>query len=360
MLTSEGAAVNYKPVTKLPPLRATGGDTMSKQTVLKLLQSSSGKFISGEGISSELGITRAAVWKAVNALRRDGYDIDARKSQGYRLMDAPNRLTETEIRANLGETRLVGRKLCCFESVDSTNAYLKRAASEGVVDGTVAVADEQTGGRGRRGRSFISPAGKGVYLSVLLRPPVEPNHLLPITGFTAVAMCNAIERVAGVRPRIKWVNDLVLGGRKICGILTELSMEGESGSLQYVIVGVGINVSQTREDFAGELESIATSLDAETGQTISRAVLAAAMIEEFDVLYAALLRHKLGPYLDSYRRDCLTIGSEVQLLWEDVHEKVLAVGVDNELGLQVVRENGAEETIRTGEVSVRGLYGYVE
>ena len=333
---------------------------MGKDTVLKLLQESSGSWVSGEGISERLGITRAAVWKAVNALRRDGYDIEARKSQGYRLMDAPDRLTETEIRAKLGATKLVGRKLVCFESVDSTNAYLKRAASEGVVDGTVAVADEQTGGRGRRGRSFQSPAGKGVYLSVLLRPPVEPNRLLPVTGFGAVAVCNAIERVAGVRPKIKWANDLVLGGRKLCGILTELSMEGESGALQYVIMGIGVNVAHTREDFAGELENIATSLNLETGEPVSRAALAAAMIEELDALYQALLRHKVQPYLDAYRRDCLTIGQEVQLLWEDVHEKVLATGVDDDLGLQVLRQNGTQETIRTGEVSVRGLYGYVE
>ena len=333
---------------------------MSKETVLKLLQENGGRFVSGEGISAELGITRAAVWKAVNALRRDGYDIDARKSQGYRLTDAPDRLSETEIRAKLGPTKLVGRKLCCFERVDSTNSYLKRAASEGVVDGTVAVADEQTGGRGRRGRSFESPPGKGVYLSALLRPPVEPTRLLPITGFCAVAVCNAIERTAGVRPQIKWANDLVLGGKKLCGILTELSMEGESGCLQYAIVGIGVNVSQTKEDFAGELADIATSLAIETGEQVSRAALAAAMIEELDALYLALLRHKLGPYLDAYRRDCLTIGREVQLLWEDVHEKVLATGVDDELGLQVVRRNGAQETIRTGEVSVRGLYGYVE
>lgn len=333
---------------------------MGKDTVLKLLQDSGGQWVSGEGISDQLGITRAAVWKAVNALRRDGYDIEARKSRGYRLADAPDRLTETEIRARLDGTKLVGRKLVCFESVDSTNAYLKRVASQGVVDGTVAVADEQTGGRGRRGRRFQSPAGKGVYLSALLRPPVEPNRLLPLTGFVAVAMCNAIERVAGIRPKIKWANDLVLGNRKLCGILTELSLEGESGALQYVIIGIGINVAHTREDFAGELENIATSLNLETGKTISRAALAAAMIEELDALYQALLRHKLQPYLDAYRRDCLTIGRQVQLLWEDVHEKVLATGVDDDLGLQVIRQNGARETIRTGEVSVRGLYGYVE
>ncbi len=333
---------------------------MSKETVLKLLQSNSGSFVSGEGISAELGITRAAVWKAVTALRKDGYDIEARKSQGYRLSDAPDRLSETEIRARLESVKLVGRKLCCFERVDSTNSYLKRAASEGVVDGTVAVADEQTGGRGRRGRDFLSPPGKGVYLSALLRPPVEPNHLLPITGFTAVAVCNAVERVAGVRPRIKWANDLVLGGRKLCGILTELSMEGESGCLQYAIIGVGVNVAHMPGDFPPELDGVATSLLQETGRAVPRAALAAAIIEELDALYMALLRHKLQPYLDAYRRDCLTIGQEVQLLWEDVHERVLATGVDNELGLEVVRQNGAREIIRTGEVSVRGLYGYVE
>ena len=333
---------------------------MSKETVLKLLQDSRGGYVSGEGISAQLGITRAAVWKAVRGLRRDGYDIESRKSQGYRLMDAPDRLSETAIRARLGAVKLVGRTLTCFERIDSTNAYLKRAASEGVIDGTVAVADEQTGGRGRRGRSFQSPAGKGVYLSALLRPPVEPNRLLPITGYVAVAMCNAVERVAGVRPRIKWANDLVLGGKKLCGILTELSMEGESGALQYVIMGIGVNVAHTREDFAGELESIATSLAVETGRSVSRAALAAAMIEELDALYVALLRHKLATYLETYRRDCLTIGREVQLLWEDMHEKVLATGVDDSLGLQVLRQNGAKETIRTGEVSVRGLYGYVE
>ena len=333
---------------------------MSKETVLKLLQESGGEYVSGESISEKLGITRAAVWKAVRALRRSGCDIEARKSRGYRLVEMPNRLSETEIRAQLGATKLVGRKLVCFESVDSTNAYLKRVASQGVVDGTVAVADEQTGGRGRRGRSFQSPAGKGIYLSVLLRPPVEPNHLLPITGFVAVAMCNAVERVTGVRPQIKWANDLVLNRRKLCGILTELSMEGESGALQYVTIGIGLNVSHTREDFAGELENIATSLELETGEKISRAALAAAMIEELDALYQALLRHKMQPYLETYRRDCLTIGKQVQLLWEDVHEKVLATGVDADLGLEVLRQNGAKDVIRTGEVSVRGLYGYVE
>jgi len=332
---------------------------MSKDTVLRLLQDSGGDWVSGEDVSGRLGISRAAVWKTIDALRRDGYAIESRKSRGYRLLDEPDRLSGTEIRARLGETERLGRELVCFERIDSTNAYLKRAASQGAPDGTVAVADEQTGGRGRRGRGFLSLPGKGVYLSVLLRPPLEPGRMLPLTGFVAVAVCSAVERVAQVRPQIKWTNDLILGGKKLCGILTELSVEGESGALQYVVLGVGVNVAHTREDFTGELADIATSLAIETGRTVSRAALAAAMIEELDALYSALLRGETRPWLDAYRRDCLTIGREVRLLWQDEQEKVRAVGVDDDLGLEVVREDGTRDVIRTGEVSVRGLYGYV-
>lgn len=333
---------------------------MSRDTVLKLLQSSGGAYVSGEAVSEALGVSRAAVWKAVDALRREGYEIESRKNRGYRLVSAPDSLSEAAIRACLGETMRVGRTLCCFERIDSTNAYLKRAAADGAADGTAAAADEQTGGRGRRGRSFLSPAGKGVYLSVLLRPEVEPARLLPLTGFVAVAVCSAVERVAGVRPQIKWTNDLVLGGKKLCGILTELSVEGESGALQYAVVGIGVNVAHTREDFAGELESVATSLAIETGRPISRAALAAAMLEELDGLYDALLRGDTRAYLDAYRRDCLTVGREVRLLWQDAQERVRAVDVDDELGLVVIRGDGSRDVIRTGEVSVRGLYGYTE
>ena len=333
---------------------------MGREAVLRLLQNGGGDYVSGEAVSAALGVSRAAVWKAVDALRRDGYEIESRKNRGYRLVSAPDDLSAPSILARLGATERVGRRLCCFERIDSTNAYLKRAASEGAEDGTAAVADEQTGGRGRRGRSFLSPAGKGVYLSVLLRPPVEAARLLPLTGFAAVAVCDAVERVARVRPQIKWTNDLVLGGRKLCGILTELSVEGESGALQYAVVGIGVNVAHTRGDFPPELADVATSLALETGERVSRAALAAAMIEELDALYAALLRGDTRRYLDAYRRGCLTIGREVQLLWQDTRERVRAVDVDDELGLVVVRGDGSRDVIRTGEVSVRGLYGYVE
>ena len=239
---------------------------MGKEAVLRLLRESGGAYVSGEEISAALGVTRAAVWKAVDALRRDGCEIESRKSMGYRLAGVSDSLSETAIRARLGATERVGRTLRCLARVDSTNDYVKRLAANGAPDGAVAVADEQTGGKGRRGRSFASPAGKGVYLSVLLRPDVAPRRLLPLTGFAAVAVCDAVERVARVRPRIKWTNDLVLGGKKLCGILTELSVEGESGALQYAVVGVGVNVAHT--DFAPELAEI------ERGETFDvRAVM---------------------------------------------------------------------------------------
>ena len=333
---------------------------MSKETIVKLLHAQDGAFLSGEALSAQLGISRAAIWKAVSALRRDGYEIEAVTGRGYRLLRSPDRLDEQTVRARLGAVRTVGTTLYCLASVDSTNSFLKREAARGAADGTVALADEQTGGRGRRGRSFQSPTGKGIYLSVLMRPELSANALLPLTGLGAVAVCNAVERTARVRPQIKWTNDLVLGGRKLCGILTELGIEGETGTLDYVVLGIGVNVLHESGDFPEELSSIATSLWMETGRRVERAALTAAMIEELDRLYSAILAGDTHAYLDAYRRDCLTIGKEVQLLWRDVSERVEALGVDDELGLIVRRADGTEEVIRTGEVSVRGLYGYVE
>lgn len=333
---------------------------MSKESVFALLYAHRGEFLSGEAISEQLGTTRAAVWKSISALRRDGCAVEAVTGRGYRLTDLPDDLSARAIRAHLGTVETVGRRIDSFSTIDSTNTYLRREAVNDAPDGTVAVAEEQTAGRGRRGRSFQSVGGKGVYLSVLLRPELAPDALLPLTGLCAVAMCEAVERACGVRPQIKWTNDLILNGKKLGGILTELSVEGETGMLQYVIVGIGVNANQSREDFEGEVADMATSAALETGKHISRAALAAAMIEELDRLYAALKAGDLAPYVASYRRGCVTIGREVQLLWQDTREKVTALDVDDQFGLVVRRGSGAVETIRTGEVSVRGLYGYVE
>ena len=266
-------------------------------------------------------------------------------------------ISEQGIRACLPKVDTVGGRIDCFASIDSTNAYLKRVASDGAPGGTVAVAAEQTAGRGRRGRVFQSAADKGVYLSVLLCPQLTPEQLMPLTGLCAVAMCDAVEKVCGVRPQIKWTNDLLLDGKKLGGILTELGME--NGTLSYVIIGVGINVSQQKEDFAGEVKDLATSLECELCREVSKNELAAVMIAALDTLYDDLRRGSTAPYVERYRRDCVTLGKDVQLLWQDVREKVFALDVDEQFGLVVRRGDGTIDTIRTGEVSVRGLYGYV-
>ena len=239
---------------------------MSQQRVCRALQES-GDYLSGQELSRTLGISRAAVWKAVEALRRQGYDIEARTGRGYRLIDAPDFLSRETVEQYLHRTR---ENLHVLETVDSTNSFCRRLALEGAPDGTAVLADCQTAGRGRRGRSFQSPAGKGLFFSILWRPDCAPEELLPLTALSAVAVCRAIQRVTGVRPQIKWPNDLVLGGRKLAGILTEMSLEGESGHVSHVVVGIGINVHQQPEDFAGEVADIATSLDLSLGGRVCR------------------------------------------------------------------------------------------
>ena len=330
---------------------------MTKEEVLSLLLTA-GEPVSGEHICRQLGVTRAAVWKAIDQLRQEGYTIEAAPRRGYTLTARPDRLDTAQVRGYLAGHPWQPL-VTAVERVDSTNNACKRLAAEGAPDGTAVLTGMQTAGRGRRGRTFVSPPG-GLYFSLILRPHARPEALMHLTAMVAVAAARAIERVSGVYPGIKWTNDLVLNGRKLCGILTELSVEGETGALQYVVPGIGINVSQCEEDFDGDVAQIATSILRETGRRISRAELAAAMIEELDALYAALKSGDTSAYLEEYRRRCVTIGREVQLLWQDTKEKVTALDVDEEFGLIVRRENGTVETVRTGEVSVRGLYGYVE
>ncbi len=333
---------------------------MSRETVLALLREKSGAFLSGEELSRELGLSRAAVWKAVDALRREGYGIEARTGMGYRLLTAPDALTEKEIRHFLPPTAVVGRTLRCFDEIDSTNTYAKQLALEGGEDGTVVVANCQTAGRGRMSRSFQSPRDKGIYLTVLLRPDMEVERMLPVTAMAGVAVCRAVEQVCGVRPGLKWPNDPVLDGKKLCGILTELSLEADTGRLEYLVVGIGLNVLHTAADFSPDVAPIATSLSMALGHSVSRPALAAALIAQLDRLYADLKAGALEGYLAQYRRDCVNLGRTVQLLSPGGSETVEAVGIDPEFGLTVRCPDGTEKTVRSGEVSVRGMYGYVE
>jgi len=243
-----------------------------------------------------------------------------------------------------------------FDSIDSTNTYLKQTPD--LPHGTVAVADSQSGGRGRRGRQFESAGGQGIYLSVVWQASLFPGDLLSLTALGAVAACNAVETVCGVRPGIKWTNDLVLQGKKTCGILTEMTSRSD-GSPDRIVMGIGLNVCQRAEDFSPEVAELASSLEALLGRSISRARLAAELILEFDRLFTAA-KTQYDAYLAAYRRDCITLGKPVRLLWRETQQKALALDVDGQFGLVVQYTDGRQETVRSGEVSVRGLYGYTE
>lgn len=330
---------------------------MNQDNILRLLIQAGG-CVSGEEMSRALGVTRAAVWKGIEALRSAGYEIASVPGQGYRLESCPNRLSTGAIAARLSPEAVVGREIVCLEQVDSTNTYLKRRGAEGAPHGLAALAEEQTGGRGRRGRRFESPKGAGLYLSVLLRPDCAPVEAVTLTAWVGVAVCDAVEQAAGVRPRIKWTNDIILNGKKLCGILTEMSVEGETGAVDYVVAGMGTNVGETAEFFAAAgLSALATSLAIE-GRAVDRNVLAACLLNALDRMAGEFPREK-EKWLAKYRADCLTPGHEVKLIGPDGERRAEALAIDDDFGLVVALPDGTTETVTAGEVSVRGIAGYV-
>ena len=244
-----------------------------------------------------------------------------------------------------------------FEEIDSTNIRIKAMAKAGAPHGTVLIADRQTGGMGRMGRNFHSPGGVGIYMSILLRPSCTPMELLHLTCATAVAMCDAVEASVGFRPGIKWTNDLVSGKRKLGGILTELGLTPK-GMVDYAIIGVGINCRQQVSDFAPDIRNIAGSLSMITGSDIDRSKVAAAMMESLHRMSETLLTEKAA-MLERYRADCITVGQDISLVRGEEIRHGHAIGVD-EAGALVVRfPDGHTEAVNSGEVSVRGMYGYV-
>lgn len=328
-----------------------------KPTVLTLLTEAGDQFLSGETMSQQLGITRAAVWKQIQKLRKTGYDIEAVTNLGYRLRAVPETLDHPRLTAALADFPWRDQVLV-LETVDSTNNLLKRMALEGCPHGTVAIADEQTGGRGRQGRSFLSPRGSGLYLSVLLRPDCAPSALSHVTAMAAVATCDAVEQTVGLRPGVKWPNDPILGEKKLCGILTELSVEWESNTLEYLIIGIGINCNQTLGDFPEELQKKATSLALVLGHRVDRTALAAALIQNLHRLSREIITGKQR-WIAQYARDCVTIGRQVKILRGSDCRYGTATGIDENAALLVRYDSGETGVVFTGEVSVRGVEGYI-
>ncbi len=312
--------------------------------------------LSGESIAASLGISRAAVWKAVQSLKASGFRIEAVPRRGYRLVGEPDRCDAGLLNRELKDTVFAGR-ITVLESIDTTNNELKRRSVTEPQNGSVIIADEQTGGRGRLGRSFLSAKGKGLYLSALFCPDVSAETASGITAWTAVAVCRALEKCCGAKAGIKWPNDIVADGRKLCGILTESEIEAETRMPRYIIIGIGINTAQTEEDFGPDLAGIAVSLKQLTQKDISRTLLAKALLEELDLMFRSFPRDA-GQYLTYYRDHCVTLGRIVRVLSDAKERTGTAEAVTDSFELEVVHEDGTRQIVSAGEVSVRGIYNY--
>ncbi len=320
----------------------------TKETVLQCLTQADGAAVSGAQMAEQAGVSRAAVWKAICALRDDGYAIDAVTRGGYTLRADGGRLTAAAVTARL---RTPGLAVTALENTDSTNTCVRRLAEDGAPEGTVVVAAAQTAGRGRSGKSFLSPAGTGLYMSVLLRPQLAMGDALLITTAAAVAVAHAVERVAAVTAQIKWVNDVYVDGKKVCGILTEGALDLENGGLRYAILGIGINICPPAGGFPPELAPIAGALT-ETGGEALRAPLAAAVLDEFFALYPHLTEK---PFYDDYVSRSLLTGRQIEVLRGGMHLPATALGIDRDLHLRVRYADGSEENLAAGEVSTRPL-----
>lgn len=319
----------------------------TKENLLALFEADKGTYFSGEEIAAKLSVSRTAVWKAVNGLRRDGYRIDAIPNRGYSLAQNTDMLSAQGIQKYLS-AECSGLDLCVLPETESTNTLLRKRADGGSPEGCVVIAGAQTKGRGRLGRSFYSPAGTGIYMSVLLRPAgLSPNQAARITTMAAVAACEAIEDASGRQAQIKWVNDIYMDGRKVSGILTEASIAMESGSLDYAVLGIGMNAYQPEGGFPETIEQIAGAIFKDR-KSDGKNLLAAGFLNRFMSYYLAGAG---SGYVGKYRARSLAIGREILIL--PTGKKALALDVDEECRLIVQYEDGSREKLSAGEISIR-------
>ena len=329
-----------------------------KSEILKLLRETDG-YISGQQISEQFGVSRTAVWKVIRQLQEDGYQVEAVRNKGYHIVDSPDVMTKEEL-DSLMKTQWAGRNILYYDVTDSTNLRIKQAGDEGAPHGTLAVADRQTAGRGRRGRTWISPAGSSIYMSILLRPEITPDKASMLTLVMALSVAEGIEQCIdqyeSLELQIKWPNDIIIRGKKLAGILTEMSTQIDY--INHVTVGVGINVNMT--DFPEDISGIATTLQLECGHTVKRAPLIAAVMERLEENYDIFLKTEdLSGMIDRYSALLVNLDRDVQIIGAKETYQAHAIGIGRTGELIVRRKDSTVEKIYAGEVSVRGVYGYV-
>lgn len=325
-----------------------------KEEILRLLRSADG-YISGQELCNRFGVSRTAVWKAINQLKEAGYEIEAQQNKGYRLMAAPDLMTEAEIKS-LMHTEWVAKEVLYFDTIDSTNTKAQELAEKGYPSGTLVVADKQDSGKGRRGRSWVSPSGTGIFMTLMIKPDINPNNASMLTLVAALAVAKAITSVTGEEAMIKWPNDIVVNGKKVCGILTE--MNAQFDYINNIVVGVGINVHN--ESFPEEISQMASSLMIEAGgKRFHRAQIIAETMLYFEQYYDTFLKTQdLSALVREYDELLVNRNKSVRVLdpKEPFDGKAMGITPKGEL---IVDTWESRKLVSSGEVSVRGIYGYV-
>lgn len=318
--------------------------------ILLALRENQNQGISGAALSAQLGISRAAIWARVEELRKLGYEIEASPHQGYRLLKAPDVLHRDDLLTRLRQPRVIGRDIRVFKETTSTNDVVEKLARDGVAEGVVVFAESQTKGRGRLSRRWESSIGQGLWFSLLLRPRMEPQAATRITIAAAVSLVRALHSATGLEVTIKWPNDVQVNGRKVAGILTELSAEMDS--VRYLVLGVGLNVNQSEGDFPPSLKPIATSIYRETGSFCERAPLAARILEELEADYQRITTGRFEAVADEWERHCNTLGKSVRIQVGDRQIQGQAESLDGEGALLLRTSYGNLERIIGGDVTV--------
>lgn len=327
-----------------------------KTEILKILRGTDG-YVSGQELCDKLGVSRTAVWKVIGSLKEEGYEIDAVSRKGYRLLSSPDAVSESEIASRISDG-VFGQRVVSYEITDSTNTRAKQLAEEGAVHGTLVVANMQTAGKGRRGRSWQQEEGSVIAMSLLLRPVFSPDKASMLTLLAAHSVAGAIEAVTGLPAAIKWPNDIVINRKKTVGILTEMSLGVEQAAIDYIVIGIGINVNNTA--FPEDIRDMATSLYLEKGERVSRSVLIAESMRRLEADYEAFLETEdLSAILQDYNTHLISMNKEVRVLDPKGEYTGISRGMDAQGELLVERADGELIKVYAGEVSVRGLYGYV-
>lgn len=325
-----------------------------KEEILRLLRSADG-YISGQELCNRFGVSRTAVWKAINQLKEAGYEIEAQQNKGYRLMAAPDLMTEAEIKS-LMHTDWVAKEVLYFDTIDSTNTKAQELAEKGYQSGTLVVADKQESGKGRRGRSWVSPSGTGIFMTLMIKPDINPNNASMLTLVAALAVAKAITSVTGEEALIKWPNDIVVNGKKVCGILTE--MNAQFDYINHIVVGIGINVHN--ESFPEEISQMASSLMIEAGgKRFHRAQIIAETMSYFEQYYDTFLKTQdLSALVREYDKLLVNRNKSVRVLDPKEPFDGKAMGITSK-GELIVDTWESRKLVSSGEVSVRGIYGYV-